>query len=59
MRAITALPGEVGTVGVEDFPEPAEGEGALLVRGLRAGCGDRAPLTRGPDDIKVVVDLTG
>lgn len=48
MRAITALPGEVGAVGVEDFPEPAEGEGALLVRGLRIGvCGTDREIVSG------------
>ena len=40
MRAVTAVPGQSGTVGVEEVPEPVEQEGALLVRGRLIGvCG--------------------
>ncbi len=40
MRAITAVPGQRGSVGVEEVPEPAESHGAMLVRGLGMGvCG--------------------
>ena len=40
MRAVTAVPGQSGTVGVEEVPEPAEQDGALLVRGRLFGvCG--------------------
>ena len=35
MRAITAVPGQGGSVGVEEVPEPAESDGGVLVRGLR------------------------
>ncbi len=31
MRAITAVPGQRGSVGVEEVPEPAESDGAMLV----------------------------
>ena len=40
MRAVTAVPGHSGTVGVEEVPEPVAQDGALLVRGRLIGvCG--------------------
>jgi glucose 1-dehydrogenase len=40
MRAVTAVPGQSGTVGVEEVPEPVEQDGAVLVRGRLIGvCG--------------------
>ncbi len=40
MRAMTVVPGEPGTARVEEVPEPADEDGALLVRGLAVGvCG--------------------
>lgn len=40
MRAITAMPGRRGSVGVQEVSEPADDEGAVLVRGLLMGvCG--------------------
>ena len=40
MRAVTAVPGQSGTVVVEEVPEPVEQDGALLVRGRLLGvCG--------------------
>ena len=40
MKACTVQPGDIDTAGVEDIPEPPEGDGAVLVEGLFAGiCG--------------------
>jgi glucose 1-dehydrogenase len=40
MRAVTAVPGQSWTVGVEEVPEPVGQDGALLVRGRLIGvCG--------------------
>ncbi len=48
MRAITAVPGQRGSVVVEDVPEPAEADGALLVRGLLMGvCGTDREIAEG------------
>ncbi len=48
MRAITALPGQRGRVDVEEVPEPAEAEGALLVRGRLMGvCGTDREIAEG------------
>ena len=48
MRAITAVPGQRGSVSVEDVPEPAEAEGALLVRGRLIGvCGTDREIAEG------------
>ena len=48
MRAITAVPGQRGSVGVEEVPEPADGDGALLVRGRLMGvCGTDREIAEG------------
>ncbi len=48
MRAITAVPGQRGSVGVAEVPEPAEAEGALLVRGRLMGvCGTDREIAQG------------
>ncbi len=48
MRAITAVPGQRGTVSVEDVPEPAKEDGALLVRGRLIGvCGTDREIAEG------------
>ena len=48
MRAITAVPGQRGSVGVEEVAEPAEADGALLVRGLLMGvCGTDREIAEG------------
>ena len=48
MRAITAVPGQRGSVGVREVPEPAEAEGAVLVRGLLMGvCGTDREIAQG------------
>ena len=48
MRAITAVPGQRGSVGVAEVPEPAEAEGALLVRGRLMGvCGTDREIAEG------------
>ena len=48
MRAITAVPGQRGRVGVQEVPEPALGDGALLVRGLMMGvCGTDREIAEG------------
>ncbi len=40
MRAVTAVPGERGSAGVQQVPEPSGADGALLVRGRLMGvCG--------------------
>jgi len=40
VRAMTVVPGEKGTAGVKDVPEPDKREGAVLVRGIALGiCG--------------------
>ncbi len=48
MRAITAVPGRRGSVGVQEVPKPAEAEGALLVRGRLMGvCGTDREIAQG------------
>ena len=48
MRAITAVPGQRGTMGVEDVPEPTTEDGALLVRGRLIGvCGTDREIAEG------------
>ena len=66
MRAITAVPGQRGSVGVEDVPEPAEADGALLVRGLRMGvCGTDREIAEGgygeppPGESKLIIGHEG
>ena len=48
MRAITAVPGQSGSVGVQQVTEPAEADGALLVRGRLMGvCGTDREIAEG------------
>lgn len=48
MRAITAVPGRRGSVGVEDVAEPAQRDGAVLVRGRLIGvCGTDREIVEG------------
>ncbi len=37
MRAMTVVPGQKGTAGIEEVPDPDMQDGALLVRGTAAG----------------------
>jgi threonine dehydrogenase-like Zn-dependent dehydrogenase len=40
MRAMTVVPGQKGTAGIEEAPDPGMQVGALLVRGMAVGiCG--------------------
>ena len=66
MRAITAVPGQRGSVGVEEVPEPAEADGALLVRGLVMGvCGTDREIAEGaygeppPGESKLIIGHEG
>ena len=66
MRAITAVPGQRGSVGVEEVAEPAEGDGALLVRGLLMGvCGTDREIAEGaygeppPGESKLIIGHEG
>ena len=66
MRAITAVPGQRGSVGVEDVPEPAKEDGALLVRGLVMGvCGTDREIAEGeygeppPGESKLIIGHEG
>jgi hypothetical protein len=36
MCAMTVVPGQKGTAGLEAFPDPGMQDGALLVRGMRS-----------------------
>jgi threonine dehydrogenase-like Zn-dependent dehydrogenase len=48
MRAITAVPGRGGSVGIREVSEPPEQDGALLVRGLMMGvCGTDREIAEG------------
>lgn len=48
MLAMTVVPGQPGSAGIEDVPEPDRGDGALLVRGLAAGvCGTDREIAEG------------
>jgi threonine dehydrogenase-like Zn-dependent dehydrogenase len=48
MRAVTAVPGQRGSVGVQQVPEPADADGALLVRGRLMGvCGTDREIAEG------------
>ena len=48
MRAITAVPGQRGSVGVEEVAAPAESDGGVLVRGLGMGvCGTDREIAEG------------
>jgi hypothetical protein len=56
---MTVRPGQKGTAGVEEVPDPRTEEGALLVRGRAVPLTSwTGALDRDPEDIKVVVDLT-
>ncbi len=66
MRAITAVPGERGAVGVEEVPEPGHGDGALLVQGRLMGvCGTDREIAEGeygeppPGDTKLIIGHEG
>ena len=37
MRAMTVVPGQKGTAGIEEMPDPDMQDGALLVRGIAVG----------------------
>ena len=48
MRAITAVPGQRGSVAVQEVPAPGDDEGAVLVRGLLMGvCGTDREIAEG------------
>ncbi|MBV8349018.1 MAG: glucose 1-dehydrogenase [Mycolicibacterium sp.] len=48
MRAMTVVPGQKGTAGIEEVPVPDRQEGALLVRGLAVGiCGTDREIAEG------------
>ena len=48
MRALTVEPGKAGTLRVEDLPDPAPGQGELLVEGLALGvCGTDKEIVAG------------
>jgi len=48
MRAITAVPGRRGTIGLEEVPDPLERDGAVLVRGRLIGvCGTDREIAEG------------
>jgi hypothetical protein len=51
LRAITLLPGVPNSARLEEIPEPAPNDGAILARW-------RDALEPQPGDIKVVVDFT-
>ena len=66
MRAITAVPGQHGSVGVEEVPQPAETDGAVLVRGLLMGvCGTDREIAEGaygvspPGESKLIIGHEG
>ncbi len=66
MHAITAVPGERGTVGVEDVPGPAMEDGAVLVRGRLIGvCGTDREIAEGqygeppPGESKLIIGHEG
>jgi glucose 1-dehydrogenase len=66
MRAITAVPGQRGAVGVENVPEPATNDGALLVRGRLIGvCGTDREIAEGgygeapPGEQKLIIGHEG
>ena len=66
MRAITAVPGRRGSVGVEDVPEPAEQDGGVLVRGRLIGvCGTDREIVDGaygeppPGERKLIIGHEG
>ena len=66
MRAITAVPGRRGSVGVEDVPEPAEQDGGVLVRGRLIGvCGTDREIVEGaygeppPGERKLIIGHEG
>jgi glucose 1-dehydrogenase len=48
MRAMTVVPGQKGTAGIEEVPDPGMQDGALLVRGTAAGiCGTDREIAEG------------
>ena len=63
---MTAVPGQRGTAGVEEVPEPAEEDGACLVRGLLIGvCGTDREIAEGeygeppPGESKLIIGHEG
>lgn len=66
MRAITAVPGRPGGVGVEEVPEPPNEDGALLVRGRLIGvCGTDREIAEGeygeppPGEARLIIGHEG
>ena len=48
MRAMTVVPGQKGTAGLEEIPDPDMQDGALLVRGIAVGvCGTDREIAEG------------
>ena len=48
MRAMTVVPGQEGTAGIEEVPDPDMQDGALLVRGTATGvCGTGREIAEG------------
>jgi threonine dehydrogenase-like Zn-dependent dehydrogenase len=63
---MTVTPGDAGTAGVEEVPEPDVNEGSLLVRGLSVGvCGTDREIATGsygeapPGDAKLIIGHEG
>ena len=66
MLAITVTPGEPGSSGVEEVPDPDPNDGALLVRGRLLGvCGTDREIAAGaygeppPDQTKLILGHEG
>jgi hypothetical protein len=48
MRAMTVVPGQKGTAGIEEMPDPDMQDGVLLVRGIAVGiCGTDRKIAEG------------
>jgi len=66
MRAMTAVPGQRGTAGVGEVPDPTVADGGLLVRGRLVGvCGTDREIAEGeygeppPGDTKLIIGHEG
>jgi len=66
MRAMTVVPGQKGTAGIEEAPDPGMQVGALLVRGMAVGiCGTDREIAEGaygappPNEARLVIGHEG
>jgi hypothetical protein len=60
VRAMTVVPGQKGTAGIEEVPDPDMQDGALLVRGMAVGvCGTDREIAEGAGGVRLRARRSG